>query len=982
VAVNLTSDQDIAYFSWAITKSEATPDGDLRVFGKCTDGSLDRDLQVVDPQWSKSALQSWLDTGGNVRLQHDSSKPVGKGLNLEFSADGHYLTSLVVDDAAKELVRKGVLTAYSIGVSHPMIDPDPSGKAVHGIIRGHPDGRTEIAEVSLVDRPANRGCGFTLVKRAKDGTPEWVGEVFGADDELTAKSVSVDLPPDVSVSFSPADLAKLLSHRREAEERQKAAAVADAPKGEMTAAERNALPASAFAYVDSGGEGHLPVHDEGHVRSALGRFGQQQFDNSKSKRRAARKIVSRAKQLGIDVDAASDVAQAAGKVATAGTEKAADGMEPCGLCKGKGKIRGGNLVCPRCHGDGKIAAGETDEHGDSQDKDAEADVAKGGARDCTSCGKGHDADSPSKFCANCGTKLPAASEKEDDPDLVKASGDDDAQADSQAPDSGGTGEDGPNDSDDDDGDDDDPAPASKAAAPAPAMAKPKVPCPSCGKQVKAKMPFCPKCGGAMKAKADKAGKPTPGDGVTGEHVEPVPAHREPDGSAIEALEHDAGLPTDPDGKYEKAAGARIDALGAPYPLGALHDHLCPAYAPGMAAKAHPQWSPSDIDLAYWMEKALTAATQPGDWMEDAANAQALWQHAATVKGAPPETLAELGGDLHKAFADANPGPGTFPTPAELTPQRFRRPYITAGHAAPSPQADGPNTAAIPESGGITATDYTRGYLDAGHADDSPQNKADGGAPPKPGASNSGRVFYRNTARDGTRAAMQALHDHIAQTFPDLCAMKDDPNHDHAPAPSPLPRPAGSMKADEPAAGAETPVAKAAKPAKPKKAPADEGLMTREEAITWLASQPELLAKAAGATGGLSAPDLVKAAVADVVSPLLAELAATRAQLDTQAETLEAQSKALRKSHKILDSIAAQPDQNGPYRGAPLQQYPAEKAMAPAAVSSAQAAEQAQRMVYEELHSTWRNSPDATARLAAEEAMAKMRGIPSGAMITA
>ena len=38
---------------------------------------------------------------------------------------------------------------------------------------------------------------------------------------------------------------------------------------------------------------------------------------------------------------------------------------------------------------------------------------------------------------------------------------------------------------------------------------------------------------------EKASKPTPGDGVTGEHVEPAPEHREPDGPAIEALEHDA-----------------------------------------------------------------------------------------------------------------------------------------------------------------------------------------------------------------------------------------------------------------------------------------------------------------------------------------------------------------------------------------------------------------------------------------------------------
>ena len=970
-------DPDLVYASFPIEKFDEDPaTGTLYVYGKATSPDVDSDEQIVDPDWSAGAMEAWFKSGPNVRVMHNpTAMPAGSGVKVEINRDGdggHWVKAAVDDPTAKLMVQRKHLRAFSVGIARPLIVNDVTGKARGGIIKGG-----ELAEISLVDRPANRSCYVEIAKATDNGACEFTGKMFGGE-ELLAKGTS----------FNPNDMARLVEHRRIAEQLLAEKAAAEAAKGELSAAARAKLPAGAFAFVDSGGNGHLPVHDEGHVRSALGRFGQQQFPDAKSKRRAARKIISRARQMGIDVDETSDVARAAGKMAQADAAKA-DGGPKCGLCKGKGTIRGGKLTCPRCHGDGSISVGETDEHGDSQGKaaGAEPDAVKAGARDCPGCGKGHDADSPSKFCADCGHKLPSASEKEEDPDLVKASGDDDAQADSQAPDSGGTGEDGPNDSDDDDGDDDDeaPAPAAKAAAPAPPMAKPKIPCPSCGKGVKPKMPFCGKCGAAMKAGADKAGKPTPGDGVTGEHADPVPAHREPDGPAIESLEHDAGLPTDPDSKYEKAASARIDALGVPYQLGALHDHLCPAYAPGMASKAHPEYAVGDIDLGEWAAKALEAAA--GAPLEEATRAQALWQHASTVKSAGAETLAELGGELHKAFADANPGPGTFPTPAELTPTRFRRPYITAGHAAPSPQADGPNTAQIPESGGISATDYQRGYLDTGHAADSPQNKADGSMPPAPGASNSGRTFYRNTVRDNTRAAMQALHDHIAQTFPDLCAMKDDPNSGHAPAPAPLPRPAGSVKADEPApaATAETPVAKAAKPAKPKKAPETapaEGLMTREEAIAWVASQPELLAKAAGAGGGLSAPDVVKAAVDSAMSPLLAELAATRAQLNGQAELLEAQAKAQRKANKYLDSIAAQPDQNGPYRGAPLQQYQAEKAMAPASLSPAEAAARSQQMVYEELHNTWRNSPDATARLAAEEAMAKMRGIPSGSMITA
>ena len=938
-------DPDLVYASFPIEKFDEDPaTGTLYVYGKATSPDLDSDEQVVDADWSASAMEAWFKSGPNVRVMHNpTAMPAGSGVKVEINRDGdggHWVKAAVDDPVAKLMVQRKHLRAFSVGIARPLIVTDVTGKARNGIIKGG-----ELAEISLVDRPANRSCYVEIAKSAGDGTCELTGKVFGAGDEFLAKSVSVDLPPDVSVSFSPSDLAKLLSHRREAEDRQKAAAAAGAPEGELSAADRRNLPASAFAYVDSNGDGHLPVHDEGHVRSALGRFGQQQFDGAKSKRRAARKIVSRARQLGIDVDTASDVAQAAGKVAQPDGLKAAGAK--CGLCKGKGTIRGGKLTCPRCHGDAEIAPGEPDEHGDSQDKDAEADVAKGGARDCTECGKGHDADSPSKFCANCGTKLPSASEKEDGPDLVKAGG---APAGSQDPDSGGTGEDGPAGSgDDDDGDDDD-APAAKAAAAAP-MAKPRVSCPSCGKGVKPKMPFCGKCGAAMKA--DKAGKPTPADGVTGEHAGPVPAHREPDGPYIESLEHDAGLPTDPDSRYEKAAGARIDALGVPYPLGALHDRLCPAYQPGSAAKAHPGYGLADIDVAEWAAKAMEAATQPGDWLEDAAKAQALWQHAATVKSLPAETADEICAEMHKTFADANPGPGTFPTPAELTPQRFRRPYITAGHAAPSPQQDGPNTAAIPESGGITATDYQRGYLDAGHAADSPQNKADGGDPPKPGPSNSGRTFYRNTARDNAKAAMQAMHDHIAQTFPDLCPMHSDPNADPVPKPNPLPRPAGSSKAE--------------KAEKPKKAKDPEPAAATAPAIP--GDAPDV-AKAAG----IASPDLVKAALAELMSPLLAELTATRSQLDAQAELLEAQGKALRKSHKMLDAIAGQPDQNGPYRGAPLQQ-PAEKAMAPSAMSPAAAAEWSQNLVYAELHREWRESPDPTAREAAERAMANMRGLP-------
>jgi hypothetical protein len=933
-------DPDLVYHSFPIEKFDEDPEtGTLYVYGKATSPDLDSDEQVVDADWSAGAMETWFKSGPNVRVMHNpTAMPAGSGVKVEINRDGdgaHWVKAAVDDPTAKRMVERKHLRAFSVGIARPLIVTDVTGKARGGIIKGG-----ELAEISLVDRPANRSCYVEIAKAASDGTAEFTGKVFGADDFLAKGTVNVDLPKGVSVSFSPEDLKKLLEHRREAEDRQNTAAQADAAeKGELSAADRAKLPASAFAYVDSSGERHLPVHDEGHVHSALGRFGEQQFEDGSSKRKAARKIIARAREMGISVDEDSDVAQAAGKVAQPGGVKA-DG-EKCGLCKGKGKIRGGALTCPRCHGDGKIAAGEPDEHDEVQDKDETADLAKAGARSCKECGKNHHSDSPAKFCDGCGTKLPAASEKEEDPDVVKDDGGD----------GGGTGEDGPDDADQDsddgdDGDDPDDAPAAKAAAPA-MTGKPKVPCPSCGKGVKASMAFCGKCGGSMKA--DKAGKPTPGDGVTGEHVEPVPAHREPDGPAIESLEHDAGLPTDPDGPHLKsadpewAAALRFKALGIPADLGALHDLTCAAYAPADVAKAHPYASLADVDEDEWREKALDAAASAP--LPEAGAMQLLWQHAITLKAADPEIVSEVSGALHKAFADANPGPGTFPTPGELSPQRFRRPYLTAGHAAPSPGQDAPHTAKIPPSGGITAGQFDRGYLDAGHAADSPQNKADGGDPPKPGASNGGRLFYRNTSRDNTRAAMQAMHDHIASTFPDVCAMKSDPEADPMPKPGPLPRPVGSAK--------EAKAGKRRDPA-PATAPAPAAPV-----------QPEAVSKAAGAMS----PDIVKAAVAEAVTEALA------ARDAGYEEELRKLRKLIKSQGDVLDAIADQPDPASPYRGAALPQNTKTTTAPAGPLTMAGAAEQSQAALYAELHREWLTTPDPTTRLAAERAMERMRGIP-------
>lgn len=85
----------------------------------------------------------------------------------------------------------------------------------------------------------------------------------------------------------------------------------DLEKKKLTAAARRKIPRSQFAYVDSEGGEHLPVHDAGHVHSALGRFAQQHFESPADRRRAAKRILAAASRHGIDVDPDSTVAGAA-----------------------------------------------------------------------------------------------------------------------------------------------------------------------------------------------------------------------------------------------------------------------------------------------------------------------------------------------------------------------------------------------------------------------------------------------------------------------------------------------------------------------------------------------------------------------------------------------------------------------------------------------------------------------------------------------
>src|SRR5512132_419336 len=67
----------------------------------------------------------------------------------------------------------------------------------------------------------------------------------------------------------------------------------------LDSTKRADLPNSAFAYVDSRGRRRLPIHDEAHVRNALARFSQVNFEDERARERARKRLLIAAKKHGI-----------------------------------------------------------------------------------------------------------------------------------------------------------------------------------------------------------------------------------------------------------------------------------------------------------------------------------------------------------------------------------------------------------------------------------------------------------------------------------------------------------------------------------------------------------------------------------------------------------------------------------------------------------------------------------------------------------
>jgi hypothetical protein len=80
---------------------------------------------------------------------------------------------------------------------------------------------------------------------------------------------------------------------------------------ELSTKDREKLRRDQFAYVDREGGEHLPIHDASHVRNAIARFNQTDFESKAAKERARKAILRAAERFDIEVDDDANVRERA-----------------------------------------------------------------------------------------------------------------------------------------------------------------------------------------------------------------------------------------------------------------------------------------------------------------------------------------------------------------------------------------------------------------------------------------------------------------------------------------------------------------------------------------------------------------------------------------------------------------------------------------------------------------------------------------------
>jgi len=294
----------------SISKTEAQEDGTLKVWGYASTGAVDSDGETITADAMKAALPDYM-LWGAVREMHQS-KAAGTALEASVEADGRtFFGCHVVDSEAVKKVNAGVYKGFSIGGK--VTERDTLNKT---IIKG-----IKLIEVSLVDRPANPGAVFTVIKCETERT---------AEDDVT------DLADLINKGeVSPADLLALVKASKTAAD---ASTVADEASAAADAASDAAEDASDKADSSDNTDDDQAASDA-HQDAATAHYKAAGLTTSKvAKKKHNRKASmhqSQAWQMSTKAASADDL-QKAGKTISeasmAQLKKAHDALAQLGCC--------------------------------------------------------------------------------------------------------------------------------------------------------------------------------------------------------------------------------------------------------------------------------------------------------------------------------------------------------------------------------------------------------------------------------------------------------------------------------------------------------------------------------------------------------------------------------------------------------------------------------------------------------------------------
>lgn len=282
-----------------IQKTSSKDNGRILVVeGYASDPSIDRTEEMFD----KSAIKNMVDCISKgaipIRVEHENKiySDIGEWKEASMDEDGRLYVKGEIDtefslgNDIKLLLAKGKELSLSVG-----------GRVLNAVFeRVESLGKTikvykEIVldEISVVKNPANYNTSLTLAKSVDwEASKEGIIQYSSQAQKLLSIYKSMD-------KLEPEEMSKKV----------------------LSSKERNALPDSAFAYVETVGDKKvrkLPIHDASHVRNALavmgGAMGGVKGIPSDKIARVKAKIAAAAKKFGVDgkaakksVDVVSDV---------------------------------------------------------------------------------------------------------------------------------------------------------------------------------------------------------------------------------------------------------------------------------------------------------------------------------------------------------------------------------------------------------------------------------------------------------------------------------------------------------------------------------------------------------------------------------------------------------------------------------------------------------------------------------------------------